>query len=73
MCDECTWALALRDIEEALETIQELPDRAEDFANSVDEKLRSIHEWVTEHKHITDAQQEAVANMTGAIDNWLAG
>jgi len=68
MCDSCGWELILKNIEEGLDDIQDLPDRAEEFAFSVDEKLRSIHEWVTEHEHITDAQQDAVANMLGAVE-----
>jgi hypothetical protein len=72
MCEECGWKVTLEDIEAALADVPDLPDRAEEFANSVDEKLRSIHEWVTEHDHITDAQQDAVANMISGVDKWLA-
>jgi len=71
MCAECSWQDVLANIEQALEQIPDLPERAEDFANSVDEKLCSIHEWITENEHVTEPQETAVANMIAAIDRWL--
>lgn len=71
MCDGCGWRVTLEDIEDALTSVEELPDRAEEFANSVDEKLRSMHEWITKNEHTTEPQQNAVDNMASAIRKWL--
>lgn len=71
MCDECEWEDWLSTIRGAISDAGDLPERAEDFADSVKEKLGSIEAWVEEKKHITDAQQSAVANMEAGIGRWM--
>lgn len=71
MCDDCDWEGALDEIDEALDDINELPDRAADFAESVEEKLRGIDQWITNASHVTDAQMEAIENIRDGIDKWM--
>lgn len=71
MCDECDWEDWLSTIRGAISMADDLPERAEDFADSVKEKLESIEVWVEENKHITDSQQNAVANMEAGIGRWM--
>lgn len=61
-------ALALCD--ELLGKIEDLPSRAADFAESVEEKIKSIREWIEEHDDVTDNQVRALENMGAGIDRW---
>lgn len=69
--DEGDWEHALEVIEEALASLDDLPERAEDFRESVRDKLESICDWVAEHESITGAQATAVNNMIAGIERWL--
>jgi len=70
MCDECGWEDWLSTIRGAISDAGDLPERAEDFADSVAEKLGGIEAWVVENKHITEGQQTAVSNMEAGIGKW---
>lgn len=65
------WEQYAEKITTYLEKIDALPEQAEDFANSVQEKLQSILEWVEKNEVITDRQQDAVNNICDGIDRWL--
>lgn len=71
MCDECEWKEWLETIRGAISDAADLPERAEDFADSVTEKLEDIEAWVEENEHITDGQTSAVSNMEAAIGRWM--
>jgi hypothetical protein len=60
----------LDDIDDAIASAEDLPERAEDFADGVLEKLRSIRQWVVDNDHVTEAQERAVQNMAGGIARW---
>lgn len=61
----------MEDIEAALEEIESLPEAAEDFASSVQEKLESMHEWIANNSHVTPAQAVAIGSMRAGIQKWL--
>lgn len=71
MCDHCDYESWLDEIHDAVEEAETLPERAEDFAASVVEKLEDIAAWVEDNEHITEAQQTAVENMRAGIEKWL--
>lgn len=58
-------------------TIQEAEDlknrneKAEEFAESVLEKLSSIKEWVEVRNHVTEKQADAVVSMSKAVGKWI--
>jgi DNA excision repair protein ERCC-4 len=64
------WSVYQDLIDTALADLDDLPEAAEDFAISVEEKLRSIAEWIEEHEDITQGQQTAVDNMIEGIGRW---
>lgn len=70
MCDRCEWEEWLERIREATDDASGLPDQADDFADSVTEKLEDIQAWVEEFEHITEAQAMAVENMEAGIGKW---
>lgn len=71
MCDHCDWQSALDEIDGALESVGELPERAEDFADSVRDRLLSIQVWIEGNEHVTDDQWSAIENMAAGIARWL--
>lgn len=54
-----------------LEKVDELPERAEEFADSVRDKTENIQQWMEENDHATDAQITALENMESGVDRWL--
>lgn len=62
---------ALDFCDELLTDLDELPERAEDFRDSVREKVESIRDWVEEHETITERQAEALRNIRAGVDKWL--
>lgn len=50
-----------------LEDCGDVPERAEDFAISVSEKIESMAEWIEENKRITPKMIEAIENMDEAL------
>ena len=70
MCDACTWEDWMDTIEGILDEAEDLPERAEDFAVSVIEKLESMLEWVQENQHITEKQIDAIRNMEAGVSRW---
>ena len=50
---------------------EELPERAEDFAGSIIEKVEGMAEWAEENEHATEAMRHALENMADAVERWL--
>jgi len=71
MCDSCGWEDYLGLIEETIDKIEDLPEKAEDFGYSVLQTLEGIQGWVSSKGHITDGQKAAVDNIAGGVDSWL--
>lgn len=71
MCEECEWLFALEKIQDALTDLDELPEHADDFACSVQEKLDDMYNWIYENKHVTEGQLAAISNMRSGIDRWM--
>ena len=56
--------------DEILSELDELPDRAGDFADSVREKVESIQAFAEERGYITEAQADALLNMQRGVQRW---
>lgn len=69
--DDTEWQARLDQCQELLDMLDDLPDRAADFAESVREKTQSIAEWIEENEHVTQAQCEALNNMESGAERWL--
>jgi hypothetical protein len=65
------WEQALKDISEALGMIDDLPERAEDFGQSVQMKLDDMAGWIEENERVTPAQLDAIENMKAGLERWL--
>jgi hypothetical protein len=50
-----------------LEDCEDVPERAENFAISVSEKIESMAEWIEENKRITPNMIAAIENMDEAL------
>lgn len=57
--------------DEILERVPELPERAADFAESVDEKAASIKQTIQNSNHVTPAQRRALENMLSGVKRWI--
>jgi hypothetical protein len=65
------WEAAVELCKELTAELADLPERAENFAASVEEKVLSIQEWIEENKHVTTKQLEALQNMQSGVSRWL--
>ena len=65
------WEDALELCEGIIEKIDELPDRAQEFGESVGEKIRSISETIEQQERVSDRQLAAIQNMGRGVDKWL--
>ncbi len=66
-----TWEDITDWLDGVLSKIEDLPERAADFQESVREKVSSIAEQVQERDFITKQQMFAVENIEDAVDKWL--
>jgi hypothetical protein len=60
------WEDAIETCKEILAELADLPEAADDFVDSVENKVLGIQEWIEEHKVVTHKQ-------LGALDNMLKG
>ena len=70
MCDSCEWSVALEEIDTAESMLDDLPERAEDFADGVRETLSSMRGWIEENSHVTPGMESAISNITAGIEKW---
>ena len=61
----------LDQIRDALYDARDIPERGEDFADSVIEKLKDIKATIEETGRVTGPQGDAVENMHAGIRCWL--
>jgi len=54
-----------------LEDLDELPDRAEEFTESVREKVTSMRDSIEKYDNVTAPMMKALQNMRGGVDRWL--
>jgi len=57
--------------ESILEDIPSIPEEGEEFAESVEEKVQSMREWMEEKEWVTPAMAAALRNMREGVDKWL--
>lgn len=62
---------AVRLGKEILAKVEDLPERAEDYAESVATKTTGILDWVESNNHVTKAQMDALRNMCSGVEKWL--
>lgn len=53
-----------------LSKVNDLPEAAEEFAASIEEKTSGILEWIEENDHVTDAQIDALDSMAAGVERW---
>jgi len=66
------------DYEEAIElcddilsSLEDLPEHAEDFSDSVHEKVTSMRDWIDENERVTDKMISALENIQSGVSKWL--
>jgi len=64
------WDEWIQESEELMLELGDLPESAEDFVASVEERLQSITEWVEEHEHVTEKQWQALRSWQAAVGKW---
>jgi uncharacterized 2Fe-2S/4Fe-4S cluster protein (DUF4445 family) len=58
--------------EDILSALDDLPDRAENFAESVREKVESMVSWMVKNQKVTEKMITALQNIRGGVDRWLS-
>ena len=71
MHEEIDWEYAVALCDDVLEPIDDLPERAEEFAEGVREKVASIKETIKLSERVSPAQVNAIRNMEAGIRKWL--
>ena len=67
------WEESLELAQETLKKLDDLPEAAEDFSISVEEKLKSMIEGIEEYSDVTEPVAQAIENMAAGVDRWLVG
>lgn len=62
---------AIEYAEEILSDLDNLPERAADFAESVREKVEGMKDWMEEHQTVTEKMVTALENIRAGVDKWL--
>lgn len=65
------YADALELADDILADLDELPERAEDFRDSVREKVEGMRDWILENEAVTEKMETALENMKTGVDRWL--
>ena len=65
------WEEALELCEEIQDLLEELPDRAEDFGQSIGEKVSDMTQWIEENERVTPRQVNALENMRSGCEKWI--
>lgn len=62
---------AVEQCDRILDACEDVPERGEDFASSVMEKVESIREVIVKHDRVTEGQLSALDNMETAVGRWV--
>lgn len=65
------WEDAIEQCNRIMEMCNEVPERGEDFAYSVQQKVQEISETIEESERVTEAQQIALDNMESGVSRWI--
>lgn len=57
--------------DEILASLEDLPEQAEDFSDSVYEKVTSMRVWIEENERVTDKMISALENIQAGVSKWL--
>jgi len=55
---------------EILTELDGLPEQAEIFQASIEERVLSMQEWIEENSHVTPKQVSALENMMRGVKKW---
>jgi hypothetical protein len=58
-------------VDEILTLVDDLPEQAEEFGDSVRDKAMDISEFIEDRNHVTSGQLQALRNMREGIARWL--
>lgn len=67
-----SWQEAVEMAESLLDRIDELPERAEDFAIGVEEKVRDMLSWMKKHHDVTPRIVDALDNISRGVERWFS-
>ena len=65
------WEKAINLCEEIISLLDDLPEKAEDFGYSIEEKVENIQMWIEQNAHVTPSQFDALDNMLSGVNKWL--
>jgi len=57
-------------VKSILKLVEDLPEEAEEFGDSVSSKALSIQEWVESKGKATEPQLKALENMEAGLERW---
>jgi len=57
--------------DDILSDLDDIPERGEEFADSVREKVESMRIWIEENEKVTPLMIVALENMRQGVDRWL--
>lgn len=69
--DDIDPEVAIELCNEIIDKLEELPEAAEDFADSVRDKVLDIHEWIDSRNHCTKSQYGSLENMLAGVERWI--
>ena len=71
MSDEYDWEEYVKIAQGILDDLPNLPEKAEDFAIKLEEKMTSMIEWMEEEEYVTEPMVDFINSKRDAVDEWL--
>lgn len=65
------WEVAMGQIDELHSMLDDLPEAAGEFAESVLEQSSLVAKWVEENEAVSPKQLKAIQNWTSGVEGWL--
>jgi len=57
--------------DEVLTKVDEIPEKGNDFAVRVEEKIRDMRDWAESADHVTEKMTNALDSMERGVDKWV--
>ena len=70
MCAECRWEEFVEQVVLLLEDVDALPEKADEFAMGVRDRLEGMSKWAEDNTHVTPAMRAATENIGNGVGRW---
>jgi hypothetical protein len=69
--DDNGWQQAVEDLDAVLSMCDDVPERGEDFADSVRDGAIDMQEWIKKEKYVSADQRRSIENWKDGLMRWI--